>query len=660
MNKKGLLPKFALNGIIKNGSTYLPYIGISIFAIFTFFVFDLIINNDVMETLPRAGYAKVLMLIGFILLGIIMVPFLYYTNSFLIKRRKKELGLYSILGMEKKHIGIMMLIESLIVYGIVIFCAIVLGLLFSKLLFLLLLNLAKLPVNVSFAISVNAIRDTLIFYAVIVTINLISNLIQVGKANPADLMSEAKSGEKEPKHILLWTVIGILLLGYGYYLAITSKLDSGIFTDFFFAILLVTFGTHFLFTSGSITFLRKLKKNKKYYYHSENFVSVSGMIYRMKKNAASLVNICIFATMVLITLICTVSLYFGIPGIQKFMYPYDLRVEFNADSFSDKNSWLEKMNRLAQEEAVTLEDQHTYDDLQLHIVQKGSQILKNDGTASYADQYEMILLTLNSYNALESGNYELDPGEVLIYSTGADYGKSSIEFLNNTYKIKEEIKQSSISPKDVYNTFSGDYYVIVPDNEVMAEIAAAYGADMGENLLSTTELFLLGAEEDKASFVEKVISLSREYGSFSSFDDNIGDRKDMEAMYGGLLFIGIFFGSIFMMCLLIIMYYKQITEGFEDQKSFEIMQKVGMSDVEVKRTIKKQILQVFFVPLIGAILHTIVGMFMVINLMAALHFFQRDLIITCTVIICVIFVIIYGISYHQTARTYYRIVKRMA
>lgn len=660
MKKKGLLPKFALNGILKNGSTYLPYLGISIFALFTFFVFDLILHNEVMDTIPRASYAKMLMLIGFILLGIIIVPFLYYTNSFLIKRRKKELGLYSILGMEKKHIGILMLFETMIIYVIVTSCAVALGLLFSKVLFLLLLNLAKLPVDVSFTISGNAIRDTLIFYAGISAINLIANLIQVGKANPADLMSETRKGEKEPKHIALWTVVGVLLLGYGYYLAITSKVDSGIFTDFFFAVLLVVLGTHFLFTSGSISLLRIMKKNKRFYYQSENFITVSGMIYRMKKNAAGLVNICIFATMVIITLVCTVSLYLGESGTQKFMYPYDVRVEFDANTFTDRDSWKAGLEDLAAKENTTVIDGNSYANIPLHIVQKEDQIVLNDGTASYREQYQMNLLTLDDFNALESTGYELGEGEVLVYSSGPDYGYDSIIFLNDTYQVKEEITKSILSPKASANIFSGEYYVIVKDYDVMSKIAAAYDVDMKNALIYVAEFRLEGTDEQKTSFIESLNKLSNEYGGYLGYDNNVADKKDMESMYGGLLFIGIFFGSIFLMCLLIIMYYKQITEGFEDQKNFDIMQKVGMSDLEVKRTIKKQILQVFFIPLSGAILHTFVGMFMVINLMATLNFFQTSLIVTCAIGVCVVFAIIYGLCYNSTAKAYYKIVKRMA
>ena len=316
MNKHlSLLPRMAANNIRKNGQVYFPYLGVSIFAMFTYFVFDLVKSNDIMDTLPRAVYVTMLVGIGFSLLGIIMIPFLYYTNSFLIKRRKKELGLYSILGLEKKHIGIMMLYESLIMYVIVVVSAIVLGLIFSKLIFLLLLNLAKMPVEVEFGISIGAITDTLGFYAFITGLNLLVNLIQVGKANPVELMSDSKRGEKEPKLIWLWSVIGVAALVLGYQMAVNAQLDSMIFTDFFLAVFLVIIGTYFLFTSGSIASLRFLKGRKKFYYRPENFITISGMLYRMKKSAASLSNICIFSTMVIITVVCTTAVYMGMDVI---------------------------------------------------------------------------------------------------------------------------------------------------------------------------------------------------------------------------------------------------------------------------------------------------------------------------------------------------------
>ena len=661
MNKKrGLLPRLAVMGIRKNSSTYLPYIGVSIFAVFTYFVFDLIIKNDIMMTIPRAEYALMLMYIGFFLLGIIMVPFLYYTNSFLIKRRKKELGLYSILGMEKKHIGIMMFLETGIIYVVVVAGAVALGLLFSKLLFLLLLNLAKLPVQASFNISGRAIGETLLFYGVISLINLAANLFQVGRANPTDLMSESKKGEKEPKHIFIWTVLGLLCLGWGYYLAIVSQVDVAIFLNFFLAVFLVVAGTHFLFTSGSIFLLRGLKKKRSFYYKPENFVTVSGMLYRMKKSAASLVNICIFGTMTIITVVCTVSLYLAIPGIQRFTYPFDAEVNFSYEQLENTDEWLNQVKALAGQEDVEITQLQSYSYVGCSIGLRDNGFFVNDGSFSYQDMYRLYLLTLEEFNGLEGNQYELEPGEVLIYGSGKDFGYQDVRFQDLGYVVKEEVAESSLAPKSAHNVNSAAYYAIVPDKEALAQIASALGADSVAGRSWKLEMNMEGTDQSKEAFSEKLEQLCGQTAGFQRFMAYMEERLGMVSMYGGLLFIGIFFGTIFLVCLLIIMYYKQITEGFEDQASFDIMQKVGMSDQEVRRTIKKQILLVFFIPLLGACVHTAVGVNMVIKLMYVLNLYQTGLIVGCTAAVCGVFAVLYIICYNRTARTYYRIVKKMA
>lgn len=658
--KKGLLPRLAIMGIRKNGSTYLPYIGISIFAIFTYFVFDLILNNDVVMTIPRAMYAYMLMTIGFGLLSVIMIPFLYYTNSFLIKRRKKELGLYSILGLEKKHIGIMMFLETLIIYVIVLVCAVALGLLFSKLIFLVLLNLAKLPVSASFSFSWKAFFDTVMFYAVVCGINLFANLVAVGKANPTELMSDAKKGEKEPKHIFIWTILGLLCTGWGYYLAIKAQMNSEIFLDFFLAVLMVILGTHFLFTSGSISLLRGLRKNKKFYYKEENFVTVSGMLYRMKKSAASLVNICIFATMSIITVICTVSLYLGIPGITAFVYPFDIEINFLEATFTEKKEWKNEMEELAAKEDVSIEDFHAYSYMSLGLAREDNRFLFQEQVKNYENWHRINLLTLEMFNELEGTAYELGEGEVLVYSNGPDYGLDSMVFGDQTYRVREELQESKIEAKADNNTFGTEYTVVVPDGEILSQIAVAYGSDSAQAMGVKVRMNVEGSTQQIQAFMAGAQQLSSGTAGFASFHDQVTKKQDMESMYGGLLFIGVFYGLIFFLCLLVIMYYKQITEGFEDQKNFEIMQKVGMSDNEVKRTIRKQILLVFFLPLLGAVLHTAVGMNMVIKLMGAINLFQTELMILSTVGVCCMFALLYAVCYNSTARTYYRIVKQMA
>lgn len=661
MHKVTLLPRLAVSNIRKNGSTYFPYIGVSIFAMFTYLVFDLIQKSDVMSTLPRAVYAGMLIYIGFWLLGIIMVPFLYYTNSFLIKRRKKELGLYSILGMEKKHIGILMFWESLIVYGMVMAGAVALGLLFYRLVFLLLINLAKLPLEVDFSIHPGAVLDTLIFYAVVTALNLFVNLIQVGKARPVELMSESKKGEKKPNAFVigLMTVLGCILMGTGYLIAVTAKLDSMIFADFFLAVFLVILGTYFLFTSGSIALLYFLKRRKQYYYRAENFVTVSGMLYRMKKNAAGLSNICIFGTMVMITVICTLSVWLGMDSILSIMCPNTFKLSFFGRQ--EETVIQTKLEQLAKDIGVELEDYTAHSYVGVEVYHEDGVMRKPVGSEQY--RYENLcdveLMELEDYNRMEETDKKLSPGEVLIFSAGSDWDNEHILLGEQEYRVQEELRQCRLHKKAPGDDYNGWYLVVLQDAKDVEEAATVFDVNSKESMLTEIAANPKGDNTDVDAFFEAVNTSFEGKEDLAGCVDKRQDVADVEAMFGGLLFVGIFFGAIFLICLMIIMYYRQITEGFEDQKNFDIMQKVGMSDEEIRRTIRKQILLVFALPLAGAMCHTIVGMKMVIVLMSALRFVEVPLMLGCTMAVCTVFAVLYGICYRRTSATYYRIVKRM-
>lgn len=660
MNRKiSLLPRMAANNIRKNGSTYFPYIGVSIFAMFTYFVFDLIMQNQVMWTLPHAVYAIVFVEIGFGLLGIIMVPFLYYTNSFLIKRRKRELGLYSILGMEKKHIGIMMFWESLVVYALVMAAAIPAGLLFSRLLFLLLLNLAKLPVNVAFSISPKAVLDALLFYALVSALNLFVNLIQVGKARPVELMTGSGKGEKEPKAIGLWSILGLLALGIGYYLAVTAELDMMVFTNFFLAVFLVILGTYFLFTSGSVALLRHLKRRKNYYYRAENFITVSGMLYRMKKSAASLSNICIFATMSIITVICTVSIWLSTDSIISYSYPRTFAVFWSGEQ--DEEALKAVLEKTAEETGVEITDYLGRSSMTVrNAYMDGSMFrpVRDDERGNYADCCNVTMMTREEYNRMEHSAVNLAEGEVLIFSTGADFGSDTVSVGENSWQVKEELLQCSVAKKVRDISVRGDYLIVFATPEECSRAAAVFGTGEGEKTfqMSCTPT---GEETAVDAFAGAVQAAFAETAGYAGCGDYREDIIAAESMYGGLMFIGIFFGSIFLICLLIIMYYKQITEGFEDQNNFEIMQKVGMSDEEIRKTIKKQIRLVFALPLAGAVLHTVIGMNMVVALMGAIKNYEVKMMMICTAVVCAVFALVYSICYKRTSATYYRIVKKM-
>ena len=653
-----LMPKMAITNIRKNGSVYFPYIGVSIFAIFTYFVFDLILKNDIMYHLPKGMYTLILIEIGFVLLGLIMVPFLYYTNSFLIKRRKRELGLYSILGLEKKHIGIMMFWESAIMYLIVTAAAIAFGLLFSRLIFLLLLNLAKMPVNVEFTISPLAIRDTMIFYAFVMGLNLFVNLVQVGRANPVELMSDSRRGEKEPKRIGLWSLIGLAALGTGYWLALKARLESSVFTDFFLAVFLVILGTYYLFTSGSIAVLRLCRRKKKFYYRPENFITVSGMLYRMKKSAASLSNICIFSTMVIITVVCTVTVYLGMDAILTSNFTREFEIILCGQEKARGSEVKEETARLAAEYGVALEEELDYSCVEARVWQEGNAFVPEDAQGRNYGWKRLKMMTLEEFNLLEGTEETLPPGEVLVYSVGIDFGYGSISFAGEEYSVKRELTKSRVEEKHSDDTFANVYLVVFADREELRRAASGYGADA----YGGTWYYGFqpeGEAEALDAFSGELGRYAASLSGFAGYEDHREQEKLDEGLYGGLLFVGIFFGSIFLICLLIIMYYKQITEGFEDQKNFEIMQKVGMGDEEIRRTIRKQISMVFGLPLAGAILHTAVGMRMVYMLLGSIGFFEKMLLIGCTGAGCLVFALVYGFSYRRSSMAYYRIVRHL-
>ncbi len=656
MSKKILLPSLAFMGIRKNSSTYIPYLAACVFSVFAYFVFDSILYNDIMKQLPRASYALVLMRLGLILLGLILVPFLFYTNSFLVKRRGKELGLYSILGLEKKHIGVMMALETLYIYVFVMTIGILTGMVFAKLVFLLLLNMAGLPIDAVFTLQWKAVGGSAVFFGFISVLNLAVNLFQVGRTNPANLMGKSRKGEKEQKGLWIFAVLGVLALLAGYYFSFSAELDSLIFFKFFGAILLVVIGTYFLFTWGSIAILRILRANKKFYYRKENFITLSGMYGRMRKSAASLVNICIFSTMVIITLLCTSSLYAGTEGIMKTAYPYTLQLQFG--ELTDTKKVEEGLINLVTECGGKVDTLISYRHLDTTLNQEEEQFsIHSEIERRYAleGKYQVQFIPLEDYNALQGTTYELKPDEVMVYSTGSDYGYERIKIENKEYWVKEELNDSLLRRKSKGDVFTKEYYIILPD---MKELTSYIGMweEQARQIQSDICIEVTGDKTAIEAFIQEASVMVGSREDFIGLANGYAGRLEIQSMDGSLLFIGIFFGLVFMMCMLLIMYYKQITEGFEDKNNFDIMQQVGMSDREVRSTIKKQVFMVFFIPLAGAILHTAAGLPMIIKLMGAIRLFDVPLLLWCSAAVVVAFGFVYLGSYLITARAYYRIV----
>lgn len=665
-----ILPHLAVKGMANNGTAYYPYLAAGIFSAFTFFVFSSILRNDIISILPKSAYAWMFLSIGRVLLGIILLPFLFYTNCFLMKRRKKEIGLYNILGLEKKHIGIMLLAESVLTYAVAVGIGIISGLVLAKLLFLLLLRMTGLPVDVKFTFSLPAFGETAAFFFWVYAMNFVSNLVQVGMARPTELLSGGKKGEKEPRFLWLWALLGMAALGVGYKLAIFSEADSMIFINFFFAIFWVVAGTYLLLTSGSVAFLKVLKRKKKFYYKPTNFITVSGMLYRMKKNAASLVNICIFSTMVMITLVCTLSLYLGLDGMMDFSFPFDADV-YLQDSLHQEGDVERKTRELAGKYGVEIENYLTYERMTL-LYGKGGEGFglvdeeKDEGSSHLTGNYQVNILLLDDYNKMEGRNLMLGDGEAVIFSSGRDYGYDRAIFFGKEMKVKEEPETLRIAPKSENNVHNGQFYLVVKDKAAREELVTDWAKKNGvedvkglmEGCYRMVRLDVVGEEKAREAFGQEFRDWCANELGCLRIDNNINTRLEWKSMYGGLLFIGVLFSIVFLMCLLLIMYYKQIAEGYEDQGAFEIMQKVGMSDREIRGTIRRQILLVFFVPVLGAVMHTCAGLAMVGKLFEVLGFFDAVLLKMCTAGIILVFAGIYGGSYVATAKTYYGIVSR--
>lgn len=663
MNKWKLLPHLAVKGILRNGRSYWPYVMAGTFSVFTFFVFSAIQDNDLTRTLPHSAYAWMMLVIGQVLLGIILMPFLYYAYSFLIRGRAGEIGLYSILGLEKRHIGIMLVCETALLYILVMAGGVIAGCVFSKLLFLILLKMSGLAVEAEFVFTRDAFVETAVFFGAVFGANLIYGLIRVGKARPVELLSGNKKGEKEPRWILLWGLLGLAFLGSGYATSIQSELDSRIFTDFFLAVFEVVLGTYLLFTSGSVLFLRALKRNRRFYYRPRNFITVSGMLYRMKKSAAGLSNICIFSTMVIITLVCTVSLYLGFDGITHFTTPYDVKARFTAgnpdyEEFENEISYLEEKYGIRALRADYL------DKVSIDCLREKNALRISQPESRYADIYDVRLMTLENYERVEGAGKKLEEGQVLFYSSGKDWGYDTIDFMGEELQIVEELQEFYAWPRAGKTALGEGFTLIVKDDAQLERYVRIYAEQKGEPAEDIVDeracdvgVFLEGEDELKQDFISELTVWFQAQEGFVKYWDGLEARVNDRAMYGGLLFIGIIFGIIFFMCLLLIMYYKQISEGYEDQGSFAIMQKVGMSDKEIRGTIRRQIFLVFFLPLFGALMHTAAGMFMVEALLGALNLYNDRLIAWSCAGVALVFAAVYGISYMVTARTYYRIVR---
>ena len=670
---KGIFSRLAKQNIRNNKSTYIPYIITCIFCIAMIYMMEFLRDCPTLDQAVRqADEVRMIVFTGEIVVEIFCIIFLIYSNSFLMKRRQKEIGLYNILGLERNHIGIVMFLETIITSIGSLAGGIAAGIIGSKLALLLLLKLLHIPSVLGFYISVKGIFTCLFMFGIVFLMILFLNLAKIHLSRPVELLRGNNTGEKEPAAKWLMALIGFICLGAGYYLAVTTESPIKAITIFLLAVILVMAGTYLLFTAGSIVILKFLRRRKSFYYRTGNFISISGMLYRMKQNAIGLASICILSTGVLLMISMTVSIYFGMNDIMLNRYPYDVDMSVTSISEDECQTAIEAFEKAIADNKVPVEK--SVEEIYLDIVcsKNGDQILIKPANTIRNSDSVLVLSLLNQaeYKRLTGISANLNDGEIFAWYPSA-VQKDSVTVDETEFTVKKWLDKNPLTCGE--DAVSDNAVLVVTDedfkkfDEMRTEMyKGVSSAPAGEDLTLHLGLDITGSETDKIDFGTSVMEVVKDLKKNGGLSENSwitsGIRQqEYESYYadnGSFLFIGIFLGSLFLMGTAMIIYYKQISEGYEDQKRFEIMQKVGLSRREVRSSVRRQILMVFFLPLLMAMLHIIMAFPMIRRMLLLFGMTNTKLFIGCTAGTVLIFAVVYGLIYLMTARSYYHIVER--
>lgn len=652
-------PKLAATNIKKNYQTYIPYILTCIGTIIMYYIMKSITLDKGLDKMPGGDSLKSILAMGSFVIGLFSLIFLFYTNSFLIKRRKKEFGLFNILGMEKRHITKIMLFETIYVLLISIIIGILGGIVLSKLMYLLLLKLLRFEVPMGYTISFKAIYYTLILFGIIFILTFINNLRQIHLAKPIELLSGGQVGEKEPKTKWLLTLIGLAALIGGYTIANTTESPLAALYMFLIAVILVIIGTYCLFTSGSIAFLKLLRKNKKYYYKTKHFTTVSGMMYRMKQNAVGLANICILSSAVLVMLSSTVSLYIGMEDVLRTRYERNILITSSDITEDYRNGVKDTTLQVLESHTIEPENILEYRYLGFAALKEGDTFtdIKNVNNDLAKNIRTLYFIPLADYNALNNTEKTLENNEVILIENGEKYSNDTVTIFDNKFDIKENL--NSTENLSLLRDITESYYVIINDISQIEEIYN-HQLESYDKLASYYKYiygFDINADSEETIQITKDIRTAFEGKYDSSYIESAEDsREEFFSLYGGLFFLGIFLGGLFIMATVLIIYYKQISEGYDDKARFEIMQKVGMSRSEIKKSIRSQVLTVFFLPIVTAAIHIAFAFKLITKLLALLNLTNVVLFAWCTFGTLLVFALFYAIIYGLTAKVYYKIV----
>ena len=672
--KTGFYPKLALDGIKKNRRLYFPFILTCIGMIMMFYIISYLHYSDSVAAMRGGAIVQTMLNLGTITVGIFSCIFLFYTNSFLIRRRKKEFGLYHILGMGKRNIARILFWETLLTAGISLVIGIGFGILFSKLAELGMIRLMRAQATYSMQISPDSILFTIAVFGCIFILLFFNALRQIHFSSAISLIRSENVGEKPPKGNWILGILGLGCLIVAYYLAVTVADPVSALGMFFIAVILVIVGTYLIMIAGSVLFCRLLQKNKRYYYKANHFVSVSSMVYRMKRNGAGLASICILATMVLVMISTTVSLYFGTDDVIKNRYPRQINTTVFSDSFDTLSD-----ETLTQVQTIISDTLNRYDDTASNLISYRYATLYGyftqddfvcdtpfDGdvdTVSSISGRNFRFVPLADYNQMMGTNETLADDEALLFATrDCSYDQSSISFEHGmTYKIKKQLSEFIPDGATTAN-ISSTLFLIVPDVHAAIDTISNLPDDI--NYLH----FALIYNFDTSLNQDDQISLSNELNStlfdglmntndslHFSIESRAMNYEDFFADFGGLFYLAIVLSIVFLLAAVLIIHYKQISEGYEDQARFEIMQKVGMTKREIRKSINSQLLTVFFLPLIGAGVHLIFAFPMIRKILYLFNLTNLDLFTIATLICFAVFALFYTIVYRITSNAYYHI-----
>ncbi|RSK08167.1 Bacitracin export permease protein BceB [Streptococcus oralis] len=658
-----LTNKLAVSNLIKNRKLYYPFaLAVLLAVTITYLFYSLSLNPNIGKI--RGGETiSMTLALGMVVVTIASGIIVLYANSFVMKNRSKELGIYGMLGLEKRHLISMVFKELLIFGSLTLTAGLGLGALFDKLIFALLLKLMKMKVELVSTFQPIVFILVLIVFGAIFLGLIFINAFRIARMNALQLSREKASGEKKGRFLGLQTILGLISMGAGYFLAVTVENPLNAVLIFFVAVLLVIFGTYLLFNAGITVFLQILKKNKRYYYQPNNMISVSNLIFRMKKNAVGLATIAILSTMVLVTMSAATSIFKGSETFKKVMNPHDFGI-------TGQNVEKEDINKLLDQYAsdkgltVTKKEVLTYSSFGV-ANQEGTKLtIFEKGQNRVQPKTVFMVFDQKDYENMTGQKLALSGKEVGLFTKNKELqGQKELTLNDQTYTIKEEIKKDFILEHvpNQYNILTSDYnYLVVPDLKAFLDQypdSSIFNQYYGGMNVTASEEEQLKLANDYSKFLDDFNRELSKEGSYV-YGSNLADSSaQMSALFGGVFFIGIFLSIIFMVGTVLVIYYKQISEGYEDRERFIILQKVGLDQKQIKQTINKQVLTVFFLPLLFAFLHLAFAYHMLSLILKVIGVLDATMMLTVTLSICAIFLIVYVLIFMITSRSYRKIVQ---